>query len=329
MRVTGSRLQKLVLAASVAAGGLSLSWSPAAGAADAPGREAAQPQERDRVSDAAAKPAAGEAAKPLALPPGVEQKDLEEAGDIRNAFEAVTEAALDDDDAFDNIVNRLVDADRDRVAKFKEQDPKPDFKPLHDRIATLNRHWKNKYGKEFDLDEKVVFGEAGYVAIAQGEIADPAQLVGKWPVAPLAAGEARLAAEKEPGKQDKEGAPADTAQQVREAGKAAGGDVNLNKGRDVAVARFPAGHAMPALDLSLIHENPDVWRFDIPDNIDGRKLHDNLVKHLNLLGDGSNWPDDPKDAYRMVAHHVLLALYDVDLPRQKDAKGADGTDVRD
>ena len=250
------------------------------------------------AADEAAKAAA---AQPPALPAGIQAKDLNEAGDVRNAFEAVTEAAFDTD-AFDDIVNRLVDADRDRIGKSDV-----DAKALQARIETLQKQWKAKYGKEFDLNEEVVFGTGGFVAIAQGEIADPAQLVGKWPVAPLA-GEARQAA----GRQTIIGAAADTAQQVSDAGKVAGGDANLDKGRNVAVARIPAGHGMPEVTASLIHELPDIWRFDIPDTVDGRKLHDNLAKHLNALGDGSNWPADVNDAYRMVAHHVLLAIYDAD-----------------
>lgn len=258
---------------------------------------------------AAAKPAAAETDRPFALPAGIAAKDLKEAGDIRNAFGAVTEEAFDTDDAFDNIVNRLVDADRNRIAKWRET--KPNFAPLHARTAELNRLWKAKYGKEFDVDEKVIFGEGGHVAMLTGEVADPTQLVGKWPVAPVGP-EAMTAAGKEPAK----AAPADTAQQTRDAGKVGGGDVNLEKGRNVAIARFPASHGMPAIDSSLIHELPDIWRFDIPDNIDGQKLHDNLLAHLNQLGDGSHWPADIKEAYRIVGHHVLMALYDVQMPQK-------------
>jgi len=158
-----------------------------------------------------------------------------------------------------------------------------------------------------------VFGQNGFVAIAQGEITDPAQLIGKWPVAPVASaahGDAQTASERQQGAA--KGAAADTAQQARDAGKLAGGEANIDKGRNVAVAEFPAGHGMPELRLSLIHEMPDIWRFDIPDNVDGRTLHDSLLKHLNMLGDGSNWPSDVNEGYRMVAHHVLMALYNVD-----------------
>jgi hypothetical protein len=244
--------------------------------------------------------------QPLALPQGIVAKDLKEDGDIRNAFKALTEATLNND-TFDNVVDRLVDADRDRIKKFK--DTKPDWKPLHDKISGFSAAFKTKYGKgaTAKLDERVVFGGNGIV-LAQGEVADPNAVIGHWPVAPVPASAAQPAAAKV--------APADTAQQAHDAHKLFGGNVNLEKGRDVALARFPASHGLSALDASLIHEKPDIWRFDIPDTVDGRKLYDNLVHHIDMMGDPKTWPDDVNEGYRMLAHHVLMAIYDVnDMPK--------------
>jgi hypothetical protein len=249
----------------------------------------------------------GDTLQPLALPQGAAAKELKEQGDVRNAFKAVTEAAWSND-AFDKIVDRLVDADRDRIKKFK--DTKPDWKPLQDRVASFSSQFQQKYGKGVKLDEKFVFGDKGWVAIQQGEVADAAAIIGHWPVNPTAATLAQAASGKTPA------APADTAQQSRDAGKAQGGSTNLEKGREIAVARYPASHGLPALDLSMIHEKPDTWRFDIPDNIDGHKLFENLVHHLDMMGDPKNWPNDPNEAYREVAHHILMAMYDVNQPAE-------------
>jgi len=245
----------------------------------------------------------GSELKPLALPQGAAAKELKEQGDVRNAFKAITEVAWSND-AFDNLVNRLVDADRDRVNKFK--DTKPDLKPLRDRVANFSSQFQQKYGKGVKLDEKFVFGDKGWVAIQQGEVADAAAIIGHWPVSPTIATAAQTASGNTPS-----AAPADTAQQSRDAGKTQGGATNLEKGRGIAVARYPASHGMPALDLSLIHENPDKWVFDIPDNIDGKKLFENVVHQLDAMGDPKTWPDNPNDAYRMVGHHILMAMYDV------------------
>jgi len=241
--------------------------------------------------------------KPLALPQGTAAKELKEQGDVRNAFKGVTEAAWSND-IFDNVVNRLVDADRDRINKFK--DTKPDMKALTDRVANFSSQFQQKYGKGVKLDEKVVFGANGWVAIQQGEVVDPAAIVGHWPVTPMSSSAAQTAAGKTGA-----AAPADTAQQTRDAGKANGGATNLEKGRGIAVARYPASHGMPALDTSLIHEKPDNWRFDIPDNIDGKKLYESLIHHLDSMRDPKDWPNDPNEAYRLVGHHMLMAIYDV------------------
>jgi hypothetical protein len=264
----------------------------------APKADAAQPLPAQL--NAAAAPAAAAAAPQL--PAGVTAKPLNEHGDIRNAFEAITEGALDEGDTFDNIVNRLVDADRDRISKFK--DAKPDMTPLRNRVAQLNQIWKQKYGKDFDLDEKLVFGAPGVLAIVEGEINDSATVARHWPVQ-AAAADAQPAAARQPGNADAKAA---------EAAKAAGGNVNLDKGRNVAVVQFAASHGLPAVTASMIHELPDIWRFDLPDTVTGQSLHDSLLKHLNDLGDGSQWPADPNEAYRVVSHHMLMALYDVQTP---------------
>lgn len=295
----------LILAASLAAGTFAVAQedTPAKKAEDAVDRVVEKVEKSaDRVKDAAK----DAELRPFALPAGVTPKDLKEEGDVRNAFEAVTEGVMSND-AFDNIVNRLVDADRDRISKYK--DTNPDFKPLTDRIAWIERSFKEKYGKSFDLDEKVVFGTNNYVVVAQGEISDPQALIGHWPVAPNAS--AVVAGAKKPA--------VNTAEQAEETAKAAGGDTNLNKGRNVAVARYPAGHGLPAVDASLIHELPDVWRFDLPDNVDGQKLTANLIAHLNQVG-AKGWPDDINEAYRIVAHRVLLAIYDVPVDQPAKAE---------
>ena len=63
------------------------------------------------------------------------------------------------------------------------------------------------------------------------------------------------------------------------------------------------------LPIPLIHELPDTWKIDLPDNIDGQKLQDNLLKHLTLLDeDRANWPSDEFDAYRAMARHMITAV---------------------
>src|SRR5439155_13783308 len=141
-----------------------------------------------------------------------------------------------------------------------------------------------------------------------GEVSDPQALVGHWPV-PVTEGYAMAGGV---GEAQTAGAKIDTAKQQADAKKTFGGQTNLEKGRNVALLYIPASHGAPDLKLSLIHEMPDIWRFDIPDNIDGQKLYDNLLTHLTWVDEHrEQWPGDVNDAYRLVAHHVAMALYDV------------------
>ena len=56
-----------------------------------------------------------------------------------------------------------------------------------------------------------------------------------------------------------------------------------------------------------------MWKIDVPDSVDGAKLYDNLLKHLTMANEQKDqWPSDVIDAYRAVAHHVLMAVLDVD-----------------
>ncbi len=63
----------------------------------------------------------------------------------------------------------------------------------------------------------------------------------------------------------------------------------------------------------MIHELPSSWQIDLPDNTDGQRLQDNLLKQLTLVDeDRANWPADPYDAYRIVARHVMTAVMESD-----------------
>jgi len=106
-------------------------------------------------------------------------------------------------------------------------------------------------------------------------------------------------------------------------------DKNLDKGRNIAYVTVKESHGLPELKVPLVHEMPDVWRIDVPDNIDGQKLYDNLLKHLTMANEHKDqWPSDVNDAYRSVAHHVLMGILDVDEgARQAGAKlGGDTTE---
>jgi len=206
-----------------------------------------------------------------------------DAEGIRDTLASATEAAITKD-GFDDLIERFVDADRDRLNKFKMTDEQKD--KLNGRIAQLQKDWKAKYNQDFDIDkEEVVFNDQ--FRIVQGEIGEAQPAGGRM----------------DPTKPDTTpGAGND---------KAGGGDANRDAGRNVAKVTVPASHGMPAMFIPFIHEMPDAWKIDVPDTVEGQKLYDNLLTQLTMVGDMKDqWPSDVNDAYRAVSHHVMMAVLD-------------------
>jgi hypothetical protein len=200
---------------------------------------------------------------------------------------------------FDDLVERFNDADRNRIgAFFKDKNNKEKLDVLDGRIAQFQKDWKAKYGQDFHImKDDVVFGNSNFT-VARGEIGTDAQLAGKQ----LPAGE-RVTAD-------------DAKQAARDATRDGTGntklDRNLEKGRNVAIVTVAESHGLPQLKVPLVHELPDLWKIDVPDSVTGQKLYDNLLTHLTMANEQKDkWPADVNDAYRSVAHHVLMAVLDV------------------
>ena len=217
-------------------------------------------------------------------------------GRINTMLAQVTNASLTKG-GFNDVVERFNDADRNRIGSFwKDKNNKEKIDVLDGRIAQFQKDWKAKYGQDFHImKDDVVFGGTPTFTIARGEIGTDAQLAGKQ----LPAG-------------DKV-----TSSDVKDAAKDHSGntklDQNLEKGRNVAVVTVAESHGLPELKVPLIHELPDLWKIDVPDNVTGQKLYDNLLKQLTMADEQKDkWPADVNEAYRAVAHHVLMAVLDVD-----------------
>lgn len=243
------------------------------------------------------------------LPAGIQKATKDDSEDIRASLADLSEAVMSK--SFHRVRNKLVDADRNRLKDLKDDDAM-----FAGRIEQIRKDWKAKYGKDFDIEHKVAFGQDfKNFTIVQGEIANPA-LLSNWPVdnkskagASLKVGESKVEATVGGG-----GANA-TATGARNETNQPGnkpGDRNLEKGRNVAIVTFPESHGTPELTASLIHELPDQWRFDIPDTIDSNKFYQNLLAHMTEFGEMKDqWPQDVNEASRMITHHVLEALYDM------------------
>ena len=231
-------------------------------------------------------------------------------GRIHTTLTGVTEAGVTKG-GFDDLVERLVDADRNRIGKWiNDENNKAALDKLDGRIAQLQKDWKAKYGREFDIEnEAQVFGGQAF-QYAMGEIGDDARLAGKR----VPAGQ-NVTAE-------------NVGKEVDRTGNTAA-DKNLEKGRNVGYVTVKESHGLPELKVPLVHELPNNWRIDIPDNVDGQKLYDNLLKHLTMANEQkAQWPEKAEEGYQLVAHHVLMGLMDVDKgAQQAGAKlGADSAD---
>jgi len=259
----------------------------------------------DTVRDAAAdaKVAAEAHGPSAALPAGIEQTNKDDSNAIRSALAGTVDAAINKD--LHAVVGYFVDADRDRTAKPAKAESKD--ATLAGRMTQFQNDWKQKYGQKFEVNYKVAFGpQVNGLTIAQGEITNPT-LLSNWPV------------------ENKAGAAPDTTTpDARRDPNVKPRESKLQKGRKVAIVTFPAEFGLSETNVSLIHEITG-WRIDVPDNIDAQRLHDNLLNHLTMADQAKDqWPADVNDAYRLVAHHVFMGIYDVN-PTDRDIPAATPT----
>jgi len=240
-----------------------------------------------------------------------------DADDIRKTIVKITEDAVTKGD-FHKLTKYFVDADYNRVKNFKASD---NFAKLDGRIEEFRKDWKSKYNEDFGFtkDRDAVLDNS-FARITQGEI-----------------GEARTASGKEMPSAEPQNVKGGTPQDLQKSGvnqpdanssKTFGGETKREPGRNIATVTIageakasasvqpgqnpPVNANMEAnkeMAIPMIHELPDNWKIDIPDNIDGQKLYDNLVKHLTMFDEQrANWPADKNEAYREATRHVMEAL---------------------
>ena len=229
------------------------------------------------------------------LPGGIKAKEIgDEASAIRKPLTTLTEAAVTKG-GFDDLVERLVDEDRNRIGDFAKQKDET----LDGRIDQVRKAWKDKYGDDFDLDEDKTLQQ---VVMIRGEIEDPQAVASSWPLPPTTGGADAVVAGAA------QAADSDAAKSKP------GLNSNVEKGRDVAVAAIPPSHGLPQLNVSLVREALG-WKVDVPNTVSGKQIHDKLLDHLTYLGDHADkWPGDKNEAGALFAHHVLMATYGLDVP---------------
>ena len=217
------------------------------------------------------------------------------ANRVPNLISNVTEAALTKD-GLDDVVERFVDADRNRIGKT---DLNSGNDALNAIVANIQSAWKAKYNSDFDVhDEDKVFAQP-FTTAAVGEIPKGA-----------AGTEVKLDTDRKLDGTTETKVDVDRKSGVDSPASPAA-DTNRNDpGRNISTVTIPASHGAPALTVPLIHEAGG-WKIDVPDTLDGAKLRSNLIAHLTEVQNMKDqWPSDVNEAYRAVAHHVLMAVMD-------------------
>jgi hypothetical protein len=241
---------------------------------------------------------------PLTLPSGITGKNLGDDKDIQEAIGDVISDTVKSK-GFSDVADCFVDQDRTRLKQYKEEDGDP----LTDIAGKFKAEWKSKYGKDFDFSDTQAKQTFGSVTIMTGEVANPDQLVGNWPLKQVEGVSLDADGAKGDSKEQMEATKQDITQTKKEM---FGGDVNLDKSRDVAVVEVPAAMGLPPVRCSMIKEHVSGWHFDIPNNITGQQLHDNLLKCMTMITDHeSDWPANESEAYGLVGHHIIEAVYGI------------------
>jgi hypothetical protein len=253
------------------------------------------------------------------LPAGFTAKEANDVEDVRDLLGTATQAALTKD-GFDDLTERLTDQDRNRIGHLD------DVAAINDKVALIQKNFKDKYNRDFKVDHRVALTK---VAVIQGEVSDAALATASWPglrgsttdlgdrAVPAAARDGDDARERE----------AERKEDVTE-------KANLEKGREVAIATFPAMGKTDALNVYLIGE-ATAWRIDIPNSITQDQLKANLVRHLTMVSDGfATWPANADEASALITHHVMMGLYDtrpvvdMDRPVEKTIEGRTAPEMR-
>jgi len=289
----------IVAAAALTVGGFSIAWAQDA----APAAPAGTPNSDTTNTGTVRKEAAENLGIGTADKASKDQsKSAEEIHDVlaQVAEAAATKGGLDD------VVERFVDADRNRLGQNKDALKEDDT--FKGRVAQIQKDWKAKFNQEFDIkDEDKVYNLA-FAQIMEGE-------QGKARTASGVDINANVNPDTGKANVDVNNRTGVDAPKTNTDGQTAA-DTNRNDpGRNIATVHIVESHGMPALDVPMIHEAGG-WKLDIPDSVDAAKLRSNMLTALTDIGDKQDkWPGEVDDAYRHVTHRILLAIFD----KQADA----------
>lgn len=193
---------------------------------------------------------------------------------------------------------------------------------LDTAIKDLRRVFKEKYNKDLAISESQVLPQQALVLA--GEVTNP-QMLTTWPLRATESGRAKLdtsgdMAQPAAGGLDRARDTKDMKTEPKTGGltqdrMSQDQKSGLKQGDKIAVLQLPADQQLPELTASFVQSQGGKWTLDIPDTMDGAKLRQNLSEHIRYIAQNKDTlPADADKASQAIAHHVLMALYDVDMP---------------
>ena len=230
---------------------------------------------------------AGQDPVPVPLPPGTAPKQLNDQDDVRDVLNSAVHATLTKG-AFDDLAERFSTPDRKRLGEYAKRDL-PD---LDAQIEQFRTAWKARYGQDVrPMDKHQLHA---LLVMVEGEVTDTALARMHWPVKVIHP-------------RPNEAIPASESASSAE---------YLNKGRNIAiVAVASSSEKLPPLHISMLRENIDSWRIDLPDSVTAEQIHTNVLATLTRFTQKiDTWPADSGEASRQLAYLMLAAVHNVPAP---------------
>ncbi len=271
------------------------------------------------------------------LPRGIRwSEEPADADDVRGVIGDIAGAAVTDD-GFDDLVERLVDQDRNRIGEWLDEGDNREFAEMNQAAERFRQAYQEKFGEEFSFEGETAL--AGITA-RQGEIEDPEVVASNWPVPASPGmdrgnlpGQPRVAGGEDPVNDQgnlEEGRqvaivtlPAQSGQQRgMQPGQRSGAGIGEQAGQagDRAAARAQAERPGMAgrsgqgqeIKISLVNEMPGAWKVDVPNDRQPEQIYRDITQRLDRLSQSADqWPSEKSQVHHKVAYEVLSAIYGV------------------
>lgn len=219
------------------------------------------------------------------VPQGIEINRNADDSHIRETLANATQAIFNE--KYGDLASYVAQANRNNVGDLSKLDSDG---AITKHVNAIDQNWQKKFSNKFNVHASAFGPNVQGLSIAVGQITNPA-LLSNWPLENRSSNESR-----------------DINQNNNNQNRATGSERAL-EGSNVAIVTFPAEHNMPEVTVSMIRQG-NIWKIEIPEKLDKQALHDSLVHWLSSF-DQQSWPKDQNTAYRMAAHCVAAALYDV------------------